>query len=57
MSARKLGRLVGLVFVLAAILGGAAATTLGAVHTTGGSAAAASTVSAIQMIQLESGWG
>jgi|tagenome__1003787_1003787.scaffolds.fasta_scaffold20443192_2 hypothetical protein len=57
MSARKLGRLVGLVFVLAAILGGAAATTLGAVHTTGGSAAAASTVSAIQMIRLESGWG
>jgi hypothetical protein len=42
MSARKLGRLAGLVFVLAAILGGVAATTVGA--------------PAIQMIQLESGW-
>ncbi len=46
MSARKLGRLAGLVFVLAAFLGGVAAT--------GGTA---STVSAIHALQLETGWG
>jgi hypothetical protein len=46
MSARKLGRLAGLVFVLAAFLGGVAAT--------GG---AAPTAAAIQAYQTETGWG
>jgi hypothetical protein len=46
MSARKLGRLAGLVFVLAAFLGGVAAT--------GGIAPA---MAAIHASQLETGWG
>ncbi|RZU51921.1 hypothetical protein EV385_3758 [Krasilnikovia cinnamomea] len=41
MSARKLSRFAGLVFVLAALLGGAGAATLAAEHGTGGSATAA----------------
>jgi hypothetical protein len=56
MSARKLGRFAGLVFVLAAILGGAAATNSGVAHKTGGSAASASTVSAVPLVLLETGW-
>jgi hypothetical protein len=46
MSARKLGRLAGLVFVLAAFLGGVSVT-----------AGAAPAVSAIDVIRLETGWG
>jgi len=42
MSARKLGRLAGLVFVLAAILGG-----VGAQHDSGDQATAAPTVSEV----------
>ncbi|GAB1689273.1 hypothetical protein [Krasilnikovia sp. M28-CT-15] len=41
MSARKLSRLAGLVFVLAALLGGAGASTVAAEHGTGGPAIAA----------------
>jgi hypothetical protein len=49
MSARKLGRLAGLVFVLAAVLGGIGAASA-AQHETGGS------TSAIQMANLEIIW-
>jgi len=52
MSARKLGRLAGLVFVLAAIFGGIGAASAG--HEVGGSAAA---TSAIQFRSLETVWG
>jgi hypothetical protein len=49
MSARKLGRLAGLVFVLAAVFGGIGAASA-AQHETGGS------TSAIQMTNLEIIW-
>ena len=52
MSARKLGRLAGLVFVLATMFGGIGAATAG--HEAGGSAA---TTSAIQILSFESTWG
>jgi hypothetical protein len=52
MSARKLGRLAGLVFVLAAIFGGIGAATAG--HDAGGSAA---DTSAIHVLSLETVWG
>ena len=52
MSARKLGRLAGLVFVLATIFGGIGAATAG--NEAGGSAAA---TSAIHLLQFESTWG
>jgi hypothetical protein len=52
MSARKLGRFAGLVFVLAAIFGGIGAAT--AENGAGGSAAA---TSAIRLVQYESTWG
>jgi hypothetical protein len=52
MSARKLGRLAGLVFVLAAVFGGIGAATVG--NEAGGSAAA---TSAIHLLQFESTWG
>ena len=52
MSARKLGRLAGLVFVLAAIFGGAGAATAG--HEVGGPAVV---TSAIQLVNLETSWG
>ena len=52
MSARKLGRFAGLVFVLAAIFGGIGAASAG--NEAGGSAAA---TSAIQLLRLESTWG
>jgi hypothetical protein len=47
MSARKLGRLAGLVFALAAFLGGVAVT----------AGVAPSTVSAIHAITMETSWG
>ena len=47
MSARKLSRLAGLVFVLAAILGGVGAASAVAEHETGG--AAAKTVTLLDM--------
>ena len=49
MSARKLGRVAGLVFVLAAIFGGIGAATAG--HAAGGSPAVTSA------IQMETSWG
>jgi hypothetical protein len=52
MSARKLGRLAGLVFVLATIFGGIGAATGG--HEAGGPAAE---TSAIHVLQLETVWG
>ena len=52
MSARKLSRFAGLVFVLAAIFGGVGAAT--AEHQAGGSAAE---TSAIQFLSLETTWG
>ena len=51
MSARKLGRLAGLVFVLATLFGGIGA---GAVHEAGGTAAV---TSAIEFSALETVWG
>ena len=42
MSARKLGRFAGLVFVLAALIGGTGAASASAEHGTGGSSATAS---------------
>jgi hypothetical protein len=51
MSARKLGRLAGLVFVLAAVFGGIGAASA-AQHETGG----VSAVSAVQMANLEIIW-
>jgi hypothetical protein len=53
MSARKLGRLAGLVFVLAAVFGGIGAASVGQ-HEAGGSTAATSDV---QMTPLETVWG
>lgn len=52
MSARKLGRLAGLVFVLATILGGVGAAAAG--HEAGGSAAV---TSAIAFSASETVWG
>jgi hypothetical protein len=52
MSARKLGRLAGLVFVLAAVFGGIGAASA-AQHEAGGSSAV---TSAIQMTNLETIW-
>jgi hypothetical protein len=49
MSATRLGRLAGLVFVLAAIFGGIGAATAG--HEAGGSAAVTSA------LQMETSWG
>lgn len=46
MSARKLSRLAGLVFVLSAILGGVSAAPEAAQHETGGTSAAATTAAA-----------
>jgi hypothetical protein len=51
MSARKLSRLAGLVFVLAAILGGVGAAS--AEHETGGAAATTAT----QLTLLDLNWG
>ena len=53
MSARKLGRLAGLVFVLAAVFGGVGAASVGQ-HEAGGSTAV---TSAMQMRTLETVWG
>jgi hypothetical protein len=53
MSARKLGRLAGLVFVLAAVFGGVGAASAGQ-HEAGGSTAA---TGAVQMSLLETVWG
>jgi hypothetical protein len=55
MSARKLSRLAGLVFVLAAVFGGAAAAS--AQHETGGSTHVVASTDAIQMRNLETVWG
>jgi hypothetical protein len=52
MSARKLGRFAGLVFVLAAIFGGIGAATAG--PDAGGSAAV---TGAIQFARFETTWG
>jgi hypothetical protein len=52
MSARKLGRLAGLVFVLAAIFGGVGAATAG--QESGGPAPAPS---AIRILPFETTWG
>jgi hypothetical protein len=57
MSARKLGRLAGLVFVLAAVFGGVAAATAGAQHEAGGSTPVVTSADAIQMRNLETVWG
>jgi hypothetical protein len=55
MSARKLSRVAGLVFVLAAILGGVGAASKVAQHETGGSATASAT---FQLHQAsETVWG
>jgi hypothetical protein len=51
MSARRLSRFAGLVFVLAAVFGGIGAASHAAAHEAGGDAA-----SAIQMVMLESVW-
>jgi hypothetical protein len=51
MSARKLGRLAGLVFVLAAVFGGVGVASHAATHEAG-----SSTSSAISMIALEGVW-
>jgi len=51
MSARKLGRLAGLVFVLAAIFGGVGAATAG--HEIGGST---TDTSAVHVLRFESTW-
>jgi|tagenome__1003787_1003787.scaffolds.fasta_scaffold20940156_5 hypothetical protein len=53
MSARKLGRLAGLVFVLAAVFGGVGVATHDAQHESGG---AASAVVAIRKVTLETVW-
>jgi hypothetical protein len=53
MSARKLGRLAGLVFVLAAVFGGIGAASHVAKHEAGGSGA---TNTAIEMRMLEGTW-
>jgi hypothetical protein len=53
MSARKLGRLAGLVFVLATLFGGVGVASQVAEHETGGSLAA----STVQMIDGEVVWG
>jgi hypothetical protein len=53
MSARKLGRLAGLVFVLAAVFGGVGAASVGQ-HETGGCTVA---TGAIEMRTLETVWG
>jgi hypothetical protein len=50
MSARKLGRLAGLVFVLAAILGGTGSAALGAQHVAGGPQAAQVTIQVIDWV-------
>jgi hypothetical protein len=52
MSARKLGRLAGLVFVLAAIFGGISAATAG--PEAGGPAAV---TSAVHLLRFETTWG
>jgi hypothetical protein len=54
MSARKLGRLAGMVFVLAAVFGGVGVASAVAQHGAGGSASAAI---AIEMGNLETVWG
>jgi hypothetical protein len=53
MSARKLSRLAGLVFVLAAIFGGVGAASAVAEHETGGAAATTAT----QLTLLDMNWG
>jgi hypothetical protein len=53
MSARKLGRLAGLVFVLAAVFGGIGAASHAATHEAGGSGVANT---AIDMRFLEGTW-
>jgi hypothetical protein len=56
MSARKLSRLAGLVFVLAALIGGTGAATASAEHGTGGSSTVAS-VTATKLGLLDTVWG
>jgi hypothetical protein len=53
MSARKLGRLAGLVFVLAAVFGGIGVASHVSKHETGGTAAA----SVVKTADLEIIWG
>jgi hypothetical protein len=54
MSARKLSRLAGLVFVFAAVFGGASAANAAVVHEAGGSTAI-STASSLQLVDIT--WG
>jgi hypothetical protein len=56
MSARKLGRFAGLVFVLAALIGGIGAATASAEHGTGGSSTVSS-VAATQLGLVDTIWG
>jgi hypothetical protein len=56
MSARKLGRFAGLVFVLAALIGGTSAATASAEHGTGGSSTVAS-VATTKLGLLDTVWG
>ena len=55
MSARKLSRLAGLVFVLAAILGGVGVGAASAEHETGGSAATTTADAQTNLIDIN--WG
>lgn len=57
MSARKLGRFAGLVFVLAALIGGTGAATASAGHETGGSSTAETANPVINVVLLDSIWG
>ena len=57
MSARKLSRFAGLVFVLAAFLGGVGAAAEGAKHGTGGSNDSAAVVTAASAFGPDIIWG
>lgn len=55
MSARKLSRIAGLVFVFAAVFGGAGAANAAVVHETGGSSTVTVTESALRAADII--WG
>jgi hypothetical protein len=57
MSARKLSRLAGLVFVLAAVFGGAGAAQAAPEHVTWGSSEVSTTAAAYRLQGIDITWG
>ncbi len=57
MSARKLSRLAGLVFVLAAVFSGAGAASAASEHATRGSSDVSATAATFRFQQLDITWG